>query len=115
MTTKDFMELVVNPRLTYCKKLLSESKDKEYTKNNDKFYNFKEAARLRNKSKWEAIDMMWMKHVVSMFDILDDIQQREKYPSAYAIQEKFGDMINYILLVEGMITEELMSQMSQPK
>ena len=105
MTTKDFMELVVKPRLEYCKGLLEGTKNIEYTRNDDKFFSFKEAGRIRNKTKWEAIDMMWMKHVVSVFDILNDIQQKNKFPNNYTIQEKFGDMINYLLIMEGMIME----------
>jgi len=106
MKMQDFMNIVVKIRLEHCKDLLGSVKDAEYTRNDDKFYNFKEAARIRKTTKWEEWDGMFMKHMVSLFDIIDDLKKYNKLPSHAMINENFGDVINYLLLLEGMIYEE---------
>lgn len=107
MKTKVFIETVVDPRLKSCRELLDSIKDSEYTRNDDKFYNFKEAARLRKTTKWEAWDFMFMKHMVSTFDIIDDLKNKNQLPSPALMKDKFGDVINYLLLLEGMVCEEI--------
>lgn len=104
MTTQDFMDKIVAPRLTHCKALLGITKDKEYTKNNDKFHNFKRTAHIRGISTIEAWDGMMNKHLTSVLDMIDDSCDG-KLPSQALINDKITDLIDYLLLYEGIVTE----------
>ncbi len=64
----------------------------EYAHNGDRLWNFKKAAELRGCSPEEACQMFALKHLVSMFDILDGNLDRR-----YA-EEKFGDFVSYQIL-----------------
>jgi hypothetical protein len=105
MKTKDFLEKVVEPRLAYCKEILCVTKDAEYTKDNDKFYNFKRTAEVRRINKYQALDGMYNKHLISMIDIIDEAK-KGCLPSKELLREKITDNINYLLLFEGMVDED---------
>jgi hypothetical protein len=104
MKTTDFMENVVKPRLSLCADLLSKTKDAEYTRNGDKFHNFKRTAQVRDISVIEAWDGNQNKHLTSFLDMIDDVK-KGNLPSKKLLDEKLTDMINYILIFEGLITE----------
>lgn len=104
MTTKDFMEKVVKPRLAMCVTLLDSIKDKEYTRNNNKFHNFQKAAEIRNIHIIDAWDGMQNKHLVSFLDMILDVKNGN-LPSRKLLGDKITDMINYILLFEGIVYE----------
>lgn len=104
MTTQDFMEKIVNTRLAHCKVLLETIKDKEYTKNNDKFYNFKRTAHIRGISIIEAWDGMMNKHLTSILDMIDN-SKLGIMPNQILINDKITDLINYLLIYEGIISE----------
>lgn len=108
MTTKDFMDLVIK-RFAVCSSLLHGDKDAEYTRNNDKLWNFKQAGTLMESSPEFALKGMWVKHIVSIFDIIDDLEEG-KLPSNKVIEDKFSDMINYTLLLEGLIQERIIER-----
>ena len=103
MTTKEFMKLVKN-RFEICSSLLEGNKDAEYTRNDDKLWNFKQAGTLMESSPEFALKGMWVKHIVSVFDMIDDLEEN-KLPSDLFIEDKITDMINYTLLLEGLIRE----------
>ena len=48
---------------------------------------------------------MALKHLVSIDDIINDTK-RDKYPTDDILDEKFGDMINYLILAKAVIIEE---------
>lgn len=104
MKTKDFIEKVVRPRLNMCINLLGAVKDLEYTRNGDKFHNFKRTAQIRNISIVEAWDGMQNKHLTSFLDMISDVKAG-KLPSQKLLDDKVTDMINYILLFEGIVME----------
>jgi hypothetical protein len=105
MTTKDFITFVVKPRLDDCINLLEGEKDVEYSRNNDKFYNFKRTGQIRNISTITALDGMFNKHLVSVIDMIDDAKAGI-LPSQKLINDKITDTINYLLLFEGIVNEE---------
>lgn len=78
-------------------------KNKEYSSDVDRLHNFKQAGRARGVSPEEALSGMLMKHLVSMWDMIDDIEY--KVPIQRTVSEKLGDIINYVLLLEALITE----------
>jgi hypothetical protein len=48
---------------------------------------------------------MWAKHIVSILDIVDEFP--DKRPSIAILSEKIGDAINYLVLLEAMIVEDI--------
>lgn len=78
------------------------SKAKEYASGGDRLHNFKVAARIMNKSPEEALQGMMIKHLVSVFDLIDD---RLENTSAM-VNEKIGDTINYLILLEAIFAEQ---------
>ena len=91
---------VLNNRLAKIKSVL-QSKAKEYAQGPDRYHNFNVAARVLGSSREKALLGMMMKHYVSILDIIDQ-------PGIFSneiIDEKIGDMINYLILLEGMLLE----------
>ena len=96
----DQFDKVCNKRLEKIKSVLL-AKGKEYAKDGDRYHNFNVAARVLGSSREKALLGMMMKHYVSIIDIIDN-------PCAWSdeiIDEKIGDMINYLILLEGMLLE----------
>ena len=102
MEITEFRDLV-NKRFEQCSTLMLGAKDKEYSRGGDKLYNFKRAALLQNITPEKALLGMWTKHLISIIDIINEID--EKIPSQEMLNEKFNDNINYLFLVEGLIEE----------
>ena len=52
---------------------------------------------------------MMVKHLVSIKDLLDmcEVRSFTNNVTQELIEEKFGDAINYLILLEGMVTEKL--------
>jgi hypothetical protein len=102
MNANDFAALVA-ARMDNCNKVLNE-KGEEYSRGGDRLWNFKSAARKRNCTPEQALMGMKAKHDVSVDDIVDMVVSG-RLPSKEALAEKFGDSINYLLLLEGLIEE----------
>jgi len=98
---KDF-DRVLSDRLEKIKSILSE-KAEEYAADNDRYHNFNVAGRIRNESPESALIGMWMKHLVSVLDLVDWIEDAPAKLTAEIIDEKIGDAINYLILLEGML------------
>lgn len=82
------------------------SKGKEYSSNSDRLHNFKVAAQMdtKNETPERALIGMLKKHLVSVFDIVDSIEAGI-VPSQELCDEKFGDLTNYVILLEAIVTE----------
>jgi hypothetical protein len=108
MTKSEFSKQIVSKRLELIEKVLVQ-KSKEYAPDIDNaFHNFEVAEGLsfhscREKAAWE----MMVKHLVSIMDLLDMCEIRNFTPNVdrALISEKFGDAINYLVLLEGMVSE----------
>lgn len=91
------------------------NKSPEYASDTDKLHNFKRAGKMLNCSPAKALMGMKAKHDVSILDIVDKIDRSytdKKYypknvPTVELIEEKIGDSINYLILLEAIIKEEL--------
>ena len=99
MEAAKFNELL-NARLKSSKRVLG-SKAKEYAKG-DRLYNFKRAAEILRKSPEDALLGMFMKHLVSVIDLVEGTLEA----SDHMIDEKIGDAINYLILLEAVLKEE---------
>jgi hypothetical protein len=82
-------------------------KAKEYATNTDRFHNFRTAARIKMETPERALLGIWMKHLVSILDIIDWVEQYPEKITEAIINEKIGDNINYLILLEGLLKERL--------
>ena len=99
MNAKRFNE-VLDARLAKTKMVLFK-KAQEYQSDDDRLHNFKRAAEINQESSAEALWGMASKHLVSVLDMIDGAQE----PTAFMIDEKIGDMINYLILLEAVLLE----------
>lgn len=74
-------------------------KNKEYASKGDPYHNFDTAALIKGESPAMALLGMYMKHFVS---VLDMVQSGDKYDHDY-INEKINDSINYHILLKGLL------------
>ncbi len=104
MNAEDFNELVLE-RFNQCGETLCNKGD-EYASDKDRLHNFKKAAQIKGCDPIQALDGMWLKHRVSLEDMLDRLATDHCYlPSKELIAEKLGDNHNYTLLLEGLIED----------
>ena len=104
MTEMQFDDLV-KTRTEKIEKTLVE-KGKEYRRNNDPLHNFRVAAKVNNTTEEKALWGFAVKHYVSFLDILDDIE-KGSLPKEEVVDEKIGDLINYLILCEASIKEKI--------
>lgn len=73
----------------------------EYASTSDRLHNFKAAAAMLRGTPEQALLGMLVKHMVSICDMVLDGQ-----PRAIALwNEKIGDAINYLILLEALVKE----------
>jgi hypothetical protein len=100
MTTEDF-DRILSARLTSIQATLGR-KAKEYACGGDRLHNFKTAARMAGTSPAQALWGMAAKHLVSV----DDLVQGRLPNLAPLVEEKIGDLANYLVLLEAVLEEE---------
>ena len=103
--TEQKFDEIVEDRLEKISTTLLE-KGKEYRRNADPLHNFRVAAKILNTTEEKALVGFATKHLVSFLDIVNDIEQG-KLPSENLVDEKIGDLINYLILCEASIKEKL--------
>ncbi len=101
MTSEEFNHLV-HDRTDKIKQILA-SKAAEYARG-DRLSNFKRAAAMMQVTPERALLGMMAKHWVSLLDMVDDLDA-EKINSHGKWDEKIGDSINYLILLEGLMLE----------
>ena len=90
-------EKLFEERVQKCKSVLVK-KSKEYAPGEDKMHNFNEAARILNTTPEKIAFMYMMKHFQSFMDIV--MNNREVTEDVW--DEKLGDLINYLFLIDAM-------------
>lgn len=98
MTAEQF-DAIVESRLAFIKTILGK-KAKEYAIG-DRLYNFKRAAEILRTTPQRALAGMLAKHLVSVLDLIEG----SLTPSEYMVNEKIGDAINYLILLEAVLKE----------
>lgn len=98
-------ERIIENRLANTRHLML-VKGKEYQRNGDKLHNFRRAAEMQRSNMPRVLHGMLQKHIVSYYDMLDDIDLGKKIKEEY-VNEKIGDCIVYLLLQEVAIKEEV--------
>jgi len=103
MQSKSF-DVVMENRILQIKKVLG-LKASEYARG-DRLSNFKKAAKLVNCTPERALFGFVAKHIIALMDFIDDIdkgvvQTQDRW------DEKIGDIINYMILLEALVIERL--------
>ena len=98
MDTVAFNE-VVDRRLRRVQNVLR-AKAKENA-NGERLYNFKRAATILGTTPERALAGMFMKHLVSVLDLIEGSTE----PTSAMVDEKIGDAINYLILLEAIFKE----------
>ncbi len=107
MKNEDFTKLMLDRIEAYKNKQIS--KGEEYSRNGDRFSNFRGQARLGLKDNETPESALWgnlRKHMQSLIDITNDLEQG-KLPTPEMLAEKFDDYHIYGHLWEGLITERM--------
>lgn len=107
MTSENF-DKVVERRLVLIKEILLRKRAEYTPEGGDRLHNFNRAADMLNCSPHRALVGMWAKHIISILDMVDRIGPTpglEYKPSVEMIEEKIGDAINYLVLLEAMLKE----------
>ena len=116
MNTEKF-NLVINSRLDTCKEVLIQ-KAKEYVVDDDRLHNFNVATSTAGKAvkcREQALWGMANKHLVSIIDIIDTMNEDPTYiPEYELVSEKITDMLNYLLLLEASIADKRDNQEKKP-
>ena len=100
ITTPEQFNEILEKRILSIKSILG-NKAKEYAMGGDRLHNFKVAARVKNESPEKALWGMAIKHLVCIIDMVDG----ELEATAPMVDEKIGDMINYLILLEALMKE----------
>ena len=97
---------IMEKRIELIRKVL-QKKQQEYTlTNDDRFHNFKRQSAILNITPEKALLGNWTKHLASILDIVDKID-KNVLPSNEMLEEKIGDLVNYLILLEAMIKERI--------
>lgn len=99
----ELFEKVTEERIKKCVDVLCTKSD-EYSTDNDKLHNFKVAGDLQGCTQVKALGGMMCKHTVSVYDLINDYEAGNDIPIALW-DEKIGDSINYLLLLNAMVRE----------
>jgi hypothetical protein len=79
------------------------SKAEEYAQGANRFHNFDVAARVNAETPERALWGMATKHLICILDMVALSPKDLAMLSNDYLDEKIGDMINYLILLEGMI------------
>jgi hypothetical protein len=108
MTRKQFVQDVVQRRVQLIKDVL-QTKNEEYAGQDDVFKAFTEALPLSFHDTKQAVAWEFMvKHLQSIKLIIEERAKKGKIPDEKLLEEKIGDAINYLILIEGMFKEEML-------
>lgn len=96
------------------------AKSAEYSTQADKLHNFKRAGQMLQCTPEKALIGMWTKHIISILDIVDKIEVINQEAGLVfnvkpeglgiteaMIEEKLGDAINYLILLEALLKERI--------
>lgn len=101
MNTEQFNKILADRQSKIAAVLSHKAREYADTGNDDRLYNFRRAAELQRTTPEKALLGMLAKHWVSVLDLIE-----ERIPPTKAtIDEKVGDAINYLILLEALLRE----------
>lgn len=98
--TNDVFNTILDSRLQKIRDVLA-VKGEEYASNDDRLHNFKEAAKFLCTTPIKACLTFLTKHLVSVVDLTERVAA-----PYHLVDEKIGDAINYLVLLEALFVEE---------
>ena len=102
MTLLEFQKVLI-ARQDHLTAILSK-KASEYSRNTDRLSNFKHAAAFERCTPEKAWLGKWSKHVVCIVDMIHDLDTHKE--NSYELwNEKIGDAMAYLVLLDGLIQE----------
>ena len=101
MNVEKFEECL-NNRIEKCKAVLLKKEDEYATE--DRLHNFKVAAELQGVNPLTALAGMMAKHTVSVYDLIRETALGDR-PPLDMWDEKIGDSINYLFLLDAAVGE----------
>lgn len=104
----DFNDIV--NRRTFKIKTTLDLKAEEYADGENRFHNFDVAARIKGITPEQALDGIMVKQLVSIFDMIDWSETAPDKITEELIDEKIGDLINYLILLEGLMLRRIEEQ-----
>jgi len=113
MNQKDF-DTIVEQRITKIHNILK-TKAGEYAHHGDRLRNFKDIALFTDDCPEKALLMQVVKHFNAIKDFINDLnehapQRLREYPYW---DEKIGDVINFMILLEALVIERLDNEKEQ--
>jgi len=78
----------------------------EYSRNNDALFNFNEGSKDLNQSRERYLLNLAWKQICSVKDLVNDLDN-DKLACEAMVKEKFGDVINYMILMESMFLQRI--------
>jgi hypothetical protein len=110
MKDREFQE-VLQQRLKKIEQTLGQ-KAKEYAAEGDKLHNFNVGARITGQIREKVLWGFALKHYISFLDILDNVE-KGKLPTEEMVDQKIGDLINYLVLVEASLKDRIDGELPQ--
>lgn len=114
MRNQEF-DRILERQLDHTRSVLA-SKAEEYAdggdedRDEDRLHNFRVAAALMGCNNRQALAGMLSKHIVSIFDLI-----REEDCADQAVwDEKIGDAINYLVLLQAVVADEQRGKLDKP-
>lgn len=104
MNAREFKKLVKESQKRTHNTLLE--KGEEYSRDGNRLHNFYRAAAMNGQTPQQALWGMLSKHIISVKDMVDNTADAT-YPTEDQIDEKIGDMINYLHLLEGLFIADI--------
>ena len=102
MTNKKFAS-ILDQRIIKIRSVLS-AKACEYASDDDRLHNFKKAACFTRETPSQVCTGFFLKHLVSVLDIVEEYARLD-FRKSELVDEKIGDAINYLILLEALLTE----------
>jgi hypothetical protein len=102
MTTEKFNRIVQDRKDAISRTL--QAKAKEYARDSDRLHNFKRAGVFMRQCPAAVCFAFGMKHLTSIADMVDDASAG-KLGTIELWDEKVGDAINYLILLQALVTE----------
>lgn len=99
---------VVEETITSIRKTLL-VKGKEYIRNNNPFHNFDVGSDFTGMIPEDYLFALNTKHIASIRDLIEDLYDEEKAINIAQVEEKIGDAITYLILLEGLFKRRLNS------
>jgi hypothetical protein len=113
MTVEEF-QVVVERRIALTRQTL-DAKKHHYASDADRMHNFKVMAELQGGTPEESLLGVAVKHWFSVREMVDQFARTGAAPTRGQVDEKLGDAVCYLFLLEGLFEEERGSLCLKPK